>query len=235
MKKIELNTINFKKFKLISQFSEEANIYSDHKTVYKIFKDDTDVKTKEAKVEALCGIKVEGLILPKEKIMCGDFVGYSMNFIQGKYINRLKLDIKQLINLFKRISALLKKYHNLDIILGDLNYTNILIKSLEEIYFCDVDNCKILSYNIDCLPYLTIEYLQFVGFDFDKLSIDKNLDNLSLYLLFLYILFNKQNFLTIKQHEIEKKLERFGLLNQRETIKTLKKGNIIIPYFEEML
>ena len=121
------------------------------------------------------------------------------------------------------------------IILGDLNYTNILIKSLEEIYFCDVDNCKILSYNIDCLPYLTIEYLQFVGFDIGKISIDENLDNLSLYLLFLYILFNKQNFLTIKQHEIEKKLERFGLLNQRETIKTLKKGNIIIPYFEEML
>lgn len=235
MEKIKLYTINFKKLKLISRFSEEAKLYSDYSTVYKIFKDDADIKIKEAKVEVLHSIVAEGLVLPKQKIMCGNFIGYSMDFVKGKYITELKLDINQLINLFKKLSSLLKTYHNLGIVLGDLNFTNILIKSLEEVYFCDVDSCKILSYNIDCISFLTYDYLLSIGIDVTKLSIDKNLDNLSLYLLFLYMLFNKKSVLNISQKRIEEQLEKYGLQEQKGIIKMLKKKVIEVPYFEEIL
>lgn len=234
METIRLYTINLKNLKRISRFSAEADLYSDYRTVYKVFKDDVDFKVKEAKVEALHSVVAEGLVLPKQKIVCGDFIGYSMDFVKGKYITDLKLDINQLINLFKKLSSLLKMYHNLGIVLGDLNFTNILVKSLEEVYFCDVDSCKILNYNINCIPFLTYDYLQSVGLS-NKISIDKNLDNLSLYLLFLYMLFNKKSVLHISPKRIEEQLEKYGLQEQKEMVKMLKIKFTEIPYFEEML
>ena len=176
---------------------------------------------------------MDGLILPKQKIIGGNIIGYTMDYVNGSYINKLNLTNQELIQLFKKISSLLKHYHRYGIVLADINISNILVKSLDEVYFCDVDSCKIVDLPHENIPFLTYHFLEQLKIKY--MSIDENFDRLSLYLLFLYIMLDKQNILLMSQYELDKKLAKTGLEKQKVFIKTIKKNLGEIPYLEELL
>lgn len=176
---------------------------------------------------------MKGLILPKQKILGGNVIGYVMDYVDGKHIPKLNLSKEDIIILFKKISNLLKYYHKHGIILADINMYNILVKSLDEIYFCDVDSCKICDLPHENIPFLTAHFLS--QLKIKNMPVDEKFDNLSLYLLLLYVLLDKKNILLMSEKELDEKLEESELEDQKEFIKKLKHNYDSIPYLEELL
>ena len=221
---------------MISTSSKEADIFSDYQTVYKIYKGkDVDLDLKEIKLDILSTIIMDGLILPKQKIADDKLIGYTMDYVAGDFITNFKFTSLELISLFKKLSQLLKYYHNHGIILGDINISNILIKSIDEVYFCDIDSCKILDFPNDGIPLLTFNYLKSLGINPRKIAVNEKFDNLSLFLIFLYVIFDKKNILSLSEYDVDKTLEEKQFENQKPFVKQLKKQLVDVPYLEEVL
>ena len=236
METINIKNLSLSNLKLICANGSEAKIYRDCQVAYKIFKSGrVDLKAKSKKIEILSEITLNGLICPSKKIVEDDLIGYSMNYIDGKYIHNLKFRTTQMITLFKTISNLLKLYHENGIILSDINPKNILVKSPEEVYFCDVDSCSINGIDSDTIPYITYKFLEHLGIDGISLSASEDLDNLSTYLVFLYVIFNKMPFYKLSDYEIDKILIQKGFFVQRELVKKLKYKLVEVPYIGDML
>ena len=178
---------------------------------------------------------MDGLILPKQKIADDKLIGYTMDYVAGDFITNFKFTSLELISLFKKLSQLLKYYHNHGIILGDINISNILIKSIDEVYFCDIDSCKILDFPNDGIPLLTFNYLKSLGINPRKIEVNEKFDNLSLFLIFLYVIFDKQSILSLSEYDVDKTLEEKQFESQKPFVKQLKRQLVDVPYLEEIL
>ena len=234
METINVYNLDFEHLDLINHRGKEADIFSDYKTVYKIYKSRyIDLDLKNIKLELLSELSLKGLIIPKKKLVNPYLAGFTMDYVAGKEIGEVSFTTSQMITLFKTISNLLKVYHANKIILGDINKSNILIKTPEEIYFCDVDSCSIEGFECDSIPFITYKFLKFLGIDHKIIEIDEDFDNLSVFLLFLYILLDKQYFWTLTDYDLDKKLEDKQL--SRQFVKTFKRKLIKVPYIGDML
>lgn len=228
--------MDFKNLDLISYVGTEADIFSDFQTVYKIYKSKhIDLKLKDIKLEILSVISMEGLVCPKQKIVSPTLAGYSMDYIDGSYITKLSLTKLELIKLFKTISRLLKYYHSCGIILADVNMSNILIKSPEEVYFCDIDSCKILDFPHDSIPVLAHRFLTRLGIDVKNVIINENFDNLCVFLIFLYVIFDRRDILSLAEYDLDKTLEEKGFESQKVFVKQFRNRLIEVPYIGDML
>lgn len=187
------------------------------------------------KLEILSNISMEGLVCPKQKIISSQLAGYTMDYIDGSYITSLNLTKLELIELFKTISRLLKYYHRSGIVLADINLSNILIKSPQEVYFCDVDSCKIMDLSHDSIPFLSLHFLTQFGIDVKNIKVDENFDNLCVFLIFLYVILDKKNILSLSNYKLDKKLEEKGFEKQKVFIKQFRSKLISVPYIEEIL
>ena len=145
----------------------EGTIYSvDTKTVAKIYHTKSLTPEKEGKIKALIAkkIRLEGICAPIESLFDerGHFVGYLMpkanaesgfelqTCVFNPALLKLKLadwDRINLANLSISILEKIKLLHENDIIIGDINPFNILIKDDKTVYFVDVD-----SYQVDNYP-----------------------------------------------------------------------------------
>lgn len=145
----------------------EGNIYLvDTKTVAKIYHTKSLLPEKEGKIKALIAqkIRIEGICAPLESLFNekGNFVGYLMpkanaesgfelqTCVFNPALLKLKLadwDRINLVNLSITIIEKIKILHDNDIIIGDINPFNILIKDDKTVYFVDVD-----SYQVDNYP-----------------------------------------------------------------------------------
>ncbi len=145
----------------------EGTIYSvDTKTVAKIYHTKSLTPEKEGKIRALIAkkIRLEGICAPIESLFDerGHFVGYLMpkanaesgfelqTCVFNPALLKLKLadwDRINLANLSISILEKIKLLHDNDIIIGDINPFNILIKDDKTVYFVDVD-----SYQVDNYP-----------------------------------------------------------------------------------
>ena len=145
----------------------EGTIYSvDTKTVAKIYHTKSLTPEKEGKIKALIAkkIRLEGICAPIESLFDerGHFVGYLMpkanaesgfelqTCVFNPALLKLKLadwDRINLANLSISILEKIKLLHDNDIIIGDINPFNILIKDDKTVYFVDVD-----SYQVDNYP-----------------------------------------------------------------------------------
>ena len=181
----------------------------------------------------MSSISMDGLILPKQKIIGQDIIGYTMDYVDGISLADVNLTKKELIMVFKKISNLLKYYHKYGIVLSDINVTNILLQSLDEIYFCDVDSCKIMNLDQDSIPFLTHRFLTELGME--NLDINENFDRVSLYFLFLYFIFDKKDVFSLSNYTIEKTLERNGLEKQKNFIRYIRKNINSMPYLGDLL
>lgn len=141
----------------------EGTVFAtDRPCVAKVYKPEKAMSQKLAKIQALLGKKLEcpGICLPKALLYNSqeEFVGYLMDRAEGEKISSFyqieslrekfrhwnRRDLVELcITILKKIDYL----HGKGIVLGDINLSNILVKSPKEAYLVDCD-----SYQVDCFP-----------------------------------------------------------------------------------
>lgn len=131
--------------------------------VAKIYFDKKLTMHKKLKIEAVIasGLTIPGVCLPQTPLydMSGNFVGYLMPKAEG-----VKLDVsifkgengvkrrfaswerKDLVTLAISVLSIIKKIHSAGILIGDINGSNILVKSPTEVYFVDTDSFQIEGY-----------------------------------------------------------------------------------------
>ena len=178
---------------------------------------------------------MEGLVCPKQKIISSTLAGYTMNYIDGSYITNWDLTKSELIQIFKTISRLIKYYHSVGIILADVNLSNILIKSPKEVYFCDVDSCKILDFPHDSIPFLAHRFLSQLGINPKNVEVNENFDNLCIFLIFMYVILDRKNILSLSEYDLDKTLEEKGFEGQKVFVKQFRNRLIEVPYIGDML
>ena len=138
----------------------EADIYAtDTECVAKIYKAGQMTQRKKAKIELMLrkNLSCQGICLPSAMLYNndGEFVGYLMPCAKGvelaksvflpmllkkKFPNWKKIDTVQLcITILNKIKYL----HDRDVLIGDINPSNILVVSPAEIYIVDTDSFQI--------------------------------------------------------------------------------------------
>ena len=59
---------------------------------------------------------------------------------------------------------------------------------------------------------------------------DENFDNLCVFLIFLYVILDKKNILSLSNYKLDKKLEEKGFEKQKVFIKQFRSKLIEVPY-----
>lgn len=166
---------NSKKHKLLKQIGRtggEGAVYlTDTDFICKIYKQDKLTKFRKEKIELLIrhSIKVKNVCLPECIVYnnFNEFIGYLMPQASGSEIktsifipplfkqkfptwDRLHL-AKTALNILKKV----EKLHQYNIILGDINPSNILLNNENDIYFIDTDSFQIDGYpcGVGMVPY----------------------------------------------------------------------------------
>lgn len=130
--------------------------------VCKIYKKEKLTNLKKEKIKLMLSNKIEydGICWPISIAYNknGEFVGYLMKKASGKEIQKclfIKMLLykhfpnwtrKNLINVCINILDKIKFLHKYNIVIGDINPLNILIKSDTEIYFVDTDSFQVENY-----------------------------------------------------------------------------------------
>lgn len=150
----------------------EGSVYStDTGFACKVYKKSKLTTIKRDKITLMLTNPVDykGICWPIEMVYNnkGDFVGYLMNKASGKELQK-SLFIKpllfktfpgwtrlNLLTLCINILRMIKQLHMRNIIIGDINPLNILVKDEHEVYFVDTDSFQIEAY--PC-PVGTVNY-----------------------------------------------------------------------------
>jgi len=164
-----------KKHKLIKQVGRtggEGSVYiTDTNYICKIYKQEKITLFRQKKIELLIHnhIKVSNVCLPEFIVYNSrnEFVGYLMPQAQGseiktsifipplfkqKFLNWNRIHLAKIsLTILQKI----EKLHKHNIILGDINPSNILLKNENEIYFIDTDSFQIEDYpcSVGMVPY----------------------------------------------------------------------------------
>lgn len=231
---IHIQDINFEKLELLNSDGQEADIFSDGKLIYKIYKNSNkSFFVKERKLDILSTMKLSHAVIPIMKIRNShSLCGCVMNYIEEVKIKEYSLTTKELITLFKCFSTTVKEYHGTGVIIGDFHMNNILLPNLENYRFIDLDGAKIKGLASDHIPTLTYHFLETIKIN--KVSIDEKFDNLSIILAFLYLLFDNLPLYRLEQYELDKLIKEKEIACEAPLIRKLRKGNIDIPYFYQL-
>lgn len=246
MERIKLGDINFEKVKRIkSNYNLESNIYHNDTTAYKIFKglSREELEIKQRKIELLGdGAELPKVVMPQNEIFSDNyFWGYTMKYINGAIplfdIKNRSQNINLYFKIITEISKSLETIHKdpRNVVVGDLNFDNIIIDPNFNSHFIDFDSCQIDGIPNETISRALMSYFQFKGII--PKTIDKNSDKLSLLLCTLSILFNgKTTDISMKQYD--KRAEQISVLkNMRSTVLEMKKSKNIptVPYLHEMI
>ena len=175
----DLNIIYDIKFPKSSECDAYYCIYKNQPKVIKLFKDNSIIDNKIKKIkllkERLKGINeiitADALIYDKEML------GYIMPYISGYNLYySSKLSKEELIFLYKNLSNILKKAHELNIVVADFG-NNTLYTQDKKLYLIDHDNFAIDDYKVDAKNFHLQLYEQKIK------TIDKHFDD---YLLNIY-------------------------------------------------
>ena len=169
---IDNNSKRHKLLKQIGRTGGEGSVYlTDSNLICKIYKKEKVTRFREEKIKLLIQhtIKVQNVCLPEYIVYNNskEFVGYLMPQATGSEIktsifippllkqkfphwNRWHL-AKIALNIVQKI----EKLHQHNIILGDINPSNILLNNENDIYFIDTDSFQIENYpcSVGMLPY----------------------------------------------------------------------------------
>lgn len=155
----------------------ESHIYELDGFLLKVFHTDeiAVLNNKQAKLEILHSLDIEDVKPIYLAEINGKIKGYFMEELSDYQVLDLfqEKDSNKLETL-KIILEKLKVLHQNNIVFGDMNLNNILVKG-DSICFCDLDNAKIDSFDFDVLNYCQQLYLKV--FDSDK-YLDNYLFNL---------------------------------------------------------
>jgi len=169
-----IHTLQFGDMKLKSEIAsggEGTAFLTDKNLVAKIYKKEKLTKLRYEKLKLMVSkqVNIDGVCWPLDLVFNNqnEFIGYLMNKAEGTI---LELSIfkpmllqkkfpnwnrENLINLSITILEIIKQLHFRNIIIGDLNPFNILIKNESEVYFIDTDSFQVEDY--PC-PVGTINY-----------------------------------------------------------------------------
>jgi rRNA-processing protein FCF1/tRNA A-37 threonylcarbamoyl transferase component Bud32 len=169
---IDNKGVKHKLLKQIGRTGGEGSVYlTNTKFICKIYKKEKVTKFREEKIKLLIShaIKIPNVCLPEFIVHNSkkEFVGYLMQEASGGELktsvfippllkqkfptwDRSHL-VKIAINILKKV----EKLHSYNIILGDINPSNILIKDENTIYFIDTDSFQIENYpcSVGMVPY----------------------------------------------------------------------------------
>jgi len=163
--------------KQLGRTGGEGTVYITNKKGYvcKVYKIDKNKSFKQEKISLLIKkkINIEGVCLPEFMAYNNhrEFVGYFMKMAKGTEVKTsifipplLKKKFPSWTRLHLAILALnilniVKKLHKYNIILGDINPNNILVKDQFSIYFIDTDSFQLEGYpcSVGMIPYTRIE------------------------------------------------------------------------------
>lgn len=246
MKKINLANIDLTKLPQLNDSPHlESDLYHNDEIVYKIFKnfDEYKINKKQRKIELLRdGNSLPNVLMPIDNLYFNDtFFGYTMKYIMDSItlfnFNARSKDIKIFLQILTTISKSLKEMHQdpRDIIIGDLNFDNIILDKNYNPYFCDIDSCKINGLLNETNPAIVVSYLK--NRRISNIDTNRNKDRLSLLLSTLYMIF-KKHIDELSIYEFDKKAEHLETLrNIRNLILEIKKYQNIpeVPYIHELI
>ena len=189
MQKISYNDIDFSKLKKLDVKSFENYIYVDDnkKNIYKILKEEDfgKLQDKSLKLDLLEEKKdATNISIPKLKIENNIFVGVIEDYIDGYDLCDINLnckDINEIMNILIKVSMELKKIHEENIVISDLNARNIRIDKSGTPYFLDCLSYSIGKYKSDVISRILLSYL--VEHDIYPETITKEMDKISFMML----------------------------------------------------
>ena len=211
------------------------------KNIYKILKEEDfgKLQDKSLKLDLLEEKKdATNISIPKLKIENNIFVGVIEDYIDGYDLCDINLnckDINEIMNILIKVSMELKKIHEENIVISDLNARNIRIDKSGTPYFLDCLSYSIGKYKSDVISRILLSYL--VEHDIYPETITKEMDKISFMMLVFNLIFDKK-FYYITYNEYESKIESIkylgALQNYFEMLRTRKK-QIDMPYLHEII
>ena len=215
METINFNNDEIKKLEKVKFDFEnvESDLYLYKTLILKIYKKfkKKEYKIKNKKLDKLGQLdEIEGLIIPKYKIdIDGVFSGCASTYIKdtNNFLDLYEAPLKEIIYLYKEASKIIEKAHNNEIIIGDVNSSNILFKN-KRVYFCDIDSClidKIPSVVTSSILYYNPNIEEFIPFS-------KGSDKFLINMLFINKVMNK-NMNILYEKEFSEELKKLNLSN----------------------
>ena len=204
----------------------EGRVFKYDKEALKLFYQPTENKLNKLKV--LSQLDIKDFVMPKKLVFDqhNNFSGFTMPLINLSSDKNLEVRIKNLNTLKEKIyylkkqEELIKRAHENNLILIDLNPKNFIIDKNDNLIAIDTDNYIVNEYKNDIFPTYFYEYYT------SKVShnIDNNIDKLSYTLYLLYMLalerYNSSKLLYYNNDDyIEKYVESLDItLNTKEKI-----------------
>jgi len=169
-------------------------------------------------------------------------VGYSMPYIDGKTLkefyqeNNILEFIRVLIEVSKRLETIHKDERN--IVISDFQFNNIMLDSINNPYFIDMDSFKVGNLKTNCYSSNLALYARNRKVKQVSSYLSKETDKISFILSFLGMIFNDY-IDNITLYEYDKKSESIEFLKDlRQSFIELKDKNIFIPnvpYMHEVI
>lgn len=204
----------------------EGRVFKYDREALKLFYQPTENKLNKLKV--LSQLNIKDFVLPKKLVFdqYNNFSGFTMPLINLSSDKNLEVRIKNLNTLKEKIyylkkqEELIKRAHENNLILIDLNPKNFIIDKNDNLIAIDTDNYIVNEYKNDIFPTYFYDYYT------SKVShnIDNNIDKLSYTLYLLYMLalerYNSSKLLYYNNDDyIEKYVESLDItLNIKEKI-----------------
>ena len=135
----------------------EAVIYEYKNKLIKVFKDCVDLSDKEEKIKEMLKLNMpKGAVCPKDVVYdsnSGRFIGYIMEKVNNgeefkklcskKFIKLNNIDVKTVGVMLYELLNIIKKLHEQNIVIGDLNECNILFDKNYNVYIIDTDSWSV--------------------------------------------------------------------------------------------
>ncbi len=133
----------------------EGVIYEYQGKILKLFKDGTDLQTKEKKVKLLLKKALPPEIIRPLETVCdsqGRFIGYLMEKVSGdeirmlangKYVKANQISTRDILGILVRMRQVLQAVHRAGMYVGDLNDRNVLFDRKGNIYLIDCDSWSV--------------------------------------------------------------------------------------------
>ena len=193
---VQLSDIRFSQLQMLRFQGSKSVIFNSDKSVYKILNGLTDEEKESLYLKFLemDGLAIDNVALPTGLILDGKKLeGYIAPFfkdttpISNSFLARY-FNTQEFLQIMVKVSHLLRKIHQNEIVCQDLSFENILIDKDGNVFFCDLDGC---SYHDHISSFVSLLMKRFIN-DYRKeiCIVEKNLDRISLMISFYYFLYS---------------------------------------------
>lgn len=244
MQEIRLKDINFESLKKLNRPAtfNFATLYTDGDVCYKIFNDphSFDNVSLYNNFKDMDGMQIDGVILPEDLIVDdGVLLGYLMPLFkdsmtlsrrfEGRYVDKVLV-----VSAFRKASFIIREMHKKGVILQDVSLENILINDQGDVCVCDPDSFAYNGYFPQTYSKIFCRFL--IDYRKTKLHMLEDIDRLSLFLAFYYLMFEKeiQKVSRGKYNKLSSEMKTVENMREiRDLLVDKSKDLYDLPYFDE--